>query len=238
MEKFSLPIGGFIKQSLIDYPGHIASVVFLCGCNMRCFYCHNPQLVLPRLIKKQPLIEVDKIITWIEKNVDLLDAVVITGGEPTLHSSLPLFLQYLRSLSLAIKLDTNGTNSRMLAYLIENRLVDYVAMDIKAPLELDRYRMVCGDDFSDEYLQEVKKSMHIIQQGAIGYEFRTTLNHTISLEDVLTIIDGIRGNYFLQLPNTNPQHVLEPGRMGHCRVDIQKMHAVAQIRNDVIVKVR
>ncbi|MGC8802600.1 MAG: anaerobic ribonucleoside-triphosphate reductase activating protein [Bacteroidales bacterium] len=238
MIRVSLPIGGFIRQSLIDYPGHIASVVFLIGCNMRCYYCHNPQLVLPDLIKTQNLIPVGELISWFKRNADLLDAVVVTGGEPTLHPSLPDFLGLLKSFSLKVKLDTNGTNSGMLEALIDNQLVDYVAMDVKAPLELSKYRAVVGSAFSGIQLNEVKKSVAILLKGKVKYEFRTTLNASLNNEDIVEIMTQVRGDYFLQMPNENNHGVLIPEQMGECRVDVGQMLDFAKSLQDIQVNVR
>lgn len=238
MSHVKLPIGGFIRQSLIDYPGLIASVIFLCGCNMRCYYCHNPQLVLPGLIKPQNLIPVGEIFSWIKRNTDLLDAVVITGGEPTLHPALPDFLKAIKRFSLKVKLDTNGTNSQILENLIDNQLVDYVAMDIKAPLELNKYRAVVGNRFSGNQLNEVKKSLAILLRGKVKYEFRTTLNASLNNEDIVDIMTHVRGNYFLQMPNENTHRVLIPEYMRESRVDISQMLEFAKTLQGIQVNVR
>jgi len=238
MHQLNLPIGGFIRQSLIDYPGNIASVIFLSGCNMRCYYCHNPQLVLPRLIKNNSPISVNEIMDWIEKNADLLDAVVITGGEPTLHPSFPDFLRILKRLSLSIKLDTNGTNSRMIEYLIGKRLIDYVAMDIKAPLRLEKYREICGPTFTEQQLQEIKKSVDLLINGGVDYEFRTTLNASLSLADIRDIISAIKGRYYLQMPNENNRTVLDPLRMGKVAIDASCIPDLAATMQQVTLEVR
>lgn len=238
MDHFQLPIGGFIRQSLIDYSGNIASVIFLSGCNMRCYYCHNPQLVLPRLIKNNSHIPVDEVIAWIEKNAGLLDAVVITGGEPTLHPSLPDFLRFLKRFSLSIKLDTNGTNSRMLEYLIGNRLIDYVAMDIKAPLCLEKYREICGPTFTEQQLQEIKKSVELLINGGVDYEFRTTLNASLSLSDIQEIVSTIKGRYYLQMPNENNRTVLNPLRMEKVAIDASCIPDLAATMQQVTLEVR
>lgn len=238
MHRLNLPIGGFIRQSLIDYPGNIASVIFLSGCNMRCYYCHNPQLVLPRLIKNNSPISVNEIMDWIEKNADLLDAVVITGGEPTLHPSLPDFLRILKRLSLSIKLDTNGTNSRMIEYLIGKRLIDYVAMDIKAPLRLEKYREICGTTFTEQQLQEIKKSVDLLINGGVDYEFRTTLNASLSIADIREIIAAIKGSYYLQLPNENGRKILCPSRKVNTTIDVSRAIDLAKAKQQVKVEVR
>lgn len=117
-----MKIGGFIKQSLIDYPGKIAAVVFTQGCNFRCGYCHNPQLVLPELFLEQPELVPLNIISYLKEHKNWLDGVVVTGGEPTIHKDLPLFLKEIKGLGYSIKLDTNGSNPYMLERIVKEKL--------------------------------------------------------------------------------------------------------------------
>lgn len=124
-------IGGIQKNSLIDYSEKISCVVFLAGCNFTCPYCHNPDLVRWKSASKPPIDE-NEICAFLESRKGFLDGVVISGGEPTLNDGLPLFLERIKRLGYSVKLDTNGTRPRMIGHLIENGLVDYIAMDIKA----------------------------------------------------------------------------------------------------------
>jgi pyruvate formate lyase activating enzyme len=202
-EEKALPVGGFQKQSLVDYPGHISSIVFTSGCNMRCNYCHNPELVLPEQIKTTRQQNAGDILKWIHTNKLLLDAVVITGGEPTLHPALVPFIRQIKQYGLKIKLDTNGTNPLLLQRLIDDQLVDYVAMDIKAPLETHKYQMIVGRHFNDTMMEHVKQSIYILTAGAVHYEFRTTVDAMLNDEDIQTIIHSIKGNFYLQQVNTN-----------------------------------
>lgn len=180
-------IGGLQKSSLIDYPGKISAVIFTQGCNFRCPYCHNPELVekkqetgnrnegvrergkegklgLPSLLPSFLLLE------FLNSRKGKLDGVVITGGEPTLHPDLPEFIKQIKELGFAVKLDTNGTNPEMLKQLIDEKLIDYVAMDIKAPI--DKYsEIVCAKVDTGKIL----KSIEILKTGNIAYEFRTTV---------------------------------------------------------------
>ncbi len=199
----TLPVGGFQKQSLVDYPGHISSIVFTPGCNMRCNYCHNPELVLPEKIKTTGQKDAGEILEWIHTNKLLLDAVVITGGEPTLHASLVPFTRQIKQYGLKIKLDTNGTNPLLLQRLIDDQLVDYVAMDIKAPLETRKYQMIVGRHFNDTMMEHVKQSIYILTARAVPHEFRTTVDAMLNNEDIRTIIHSIKGNLYLQPVNTN-----------------------------------
>ncbi len=198
-----LPIGGFQKQSLVDFPGHISSIVFTSGCNMRCNYCHNPELVVPEQIKTTEQKDTGEILEWIHNNKLLLDAVVITGGEPTLHQSLVPFIRQIKEFGLKVKLDTNGTNPLLLKRLINDQLIDYVAMDIKAPLVIPKYKTVVGGHFSDAMMENVKQSIHILTNGTIAFEFRTTLDASLDDEDIKNIICSIKGTYYLQPMNTS-----------------------------------
>ena len=134
-------IGGLQKVTLLDYPGKVACTVFLSGCNLRCPYCHNPGLVLPEQSEGSEIPEAE-VLSFLERRKGKLDGVCITGGEPTLQPELPEFLEKLRRLGYAVKLDTNGTNPAMLKALLHERVLDYVAMDIKnSP---SRYAETCG----------------------------------------------------------------------------------------------
>ena len=208
----SLPVGGFLKQSMIDYPGNIAAVVFTRGCNFRCGYCHNPDLVIPEKIRKSEKYDVEDILRYIKHHASLLDAVVITGGEPTLHGPLPCFLEKIREKDLKVKLDTNGTHPDMLKRLIDNALVDYVAMDVKAPLSIFKYREIAGNSFNRTLMDGVIKSIQILNQGLVDHEFRTTLDPRLSMEDIKSIMRVVRGKYNLQQMHKkeSPQEILPP----------------------------
>ena len=131
-----MQIGGLQKLTLIDYPGKVACTVFCVGCNFRCPWCYNPELVLPEKIKKQPIILEENFFKFLKSRKGLIEGVVISGGEPTIHKDLPKFCKKIKVLGYLIKLDTNGSNPEVLKKLIKNKLIDYVAMDIKAPLGL------------------------------------------------------------------------------------------------------
>lgn len=162
-----MKIGGFVKSSLVDYPGKVAAVIFTQGCNFRCPYCHNPQLVFPELFASA--IHFEYVWEFLKERRGLLEGVVFSGGEPTLQDDLPEIIHKVRSLGYAIKLDTNGSNSDVLAEVLP--YLDYVAMDIKAPL--DQYSSVCGVAVDD---YEIRRSMLLIRAVGISYEFRTTFH--------------------------------------------------------------
>ena len=188
-------IGGIQKLTLLDYPGKVACTVFLSGCNLRCPYCHNPGLVLPERMGAQEL-SVSEVLDFLERRRGKLDGVCITGGEPTLHSDLPVFLRLLRAMGFSVKLDTNGTNPEMLDSLLREGLPDYVAMDIKnSP---SRYAETCG---GIDMLAQVKKSVKLLMSGAVDYELRTTvcapLHTPREMEEIGRWLAGAK-RYFLQ----------------------------------------
>ena len=170
-------IGAIQKTSLIDFPGEIAAVIFTQGCNFRCPYCHNPELVDTKLFAQPE--DINKILDFLESRRGLLDGVVITGGEPTIHSDLPELMKKIKEMGYKIKLDTNGTNPTMLRRVIDQDLVDYIAMDYKAPL--NKYNKVVRVDVN---LHDIVESVEIIKSSGIEYEFRTTV-----VEQLLSSID-------------------------------------------------
>jgi pyruvate formate lyase activating enzyme len=185
-------IQGLQKTSLVDYPGHIVSTIFYAGCSMQCPFCHNPSLVRKELKE----ISEDEVVKHLIKRRRFIDGVCITGGEPTLSSSLPGFISRIKAFGFKVKLDTNGTNPDMLKGLIDKNLVDYVAMDIKSSQEM--YDEAAGTKVN---INRVRRSVDILQQGNVDYEFRTTIvpglfNDKI-LEDICHWLKGSK-KYFLQ----------------------------------------
>ncbi|NMB92316.1 MAG: anaerobic ribonucleoside-triphosphate reductase activating protein [Parcubacteria group bacterium] len=188
--------GGLQKTTLVDYPGKVAATVFTVGCNFYCPYCHNPELVLPELIQKHPQISEEEVINFLTKRKGLLEGLCITGGEPTLHSDLISFLEKVKSLDYFIKLDSNGSQPKVLKEIIEKKLVDYLAMDIKTSLE--KYHLVTLNQVPKENIQE---SISLIKNSGFDYEFRTTVApEIVTEEDIWSIVDLIKPAraYFLQ----------------------------------------
>ncbi|MFA6680097.1 MAG: anaerobic ribonucleoside-triphosphate reductase activating protein, partial [Candidatus Methanomethylophilaceae archaeon] len=179
----------FIRTTLLDWDGYVACTIYLAGCDFRCPYCHNRDLVLhPDTLDEMDL---EKIYKYIEDNSDFLDGVVISGGEPTLNKELPFLIKQLRSLGMKIKIDTNGYHPEVLDDIIGAGLVDKVAMDIKAPLTKERYSAVTGQDIDPE---KIRKSIGIIMNSGIDYEFRTTVAPIlIKPEDIESICREIKG---------------------------------------------
>ncbi len=192
-------VGGFLKQSFNDYPGKVSAVIFTRGCNFRCVYCHNSELVLPESIAGSKPLSQEWMFSWLLKNRALLDAVVITGGEPTLHAGLRECLSRVRMLGLEVKLDTNGTNPDMLELLIQEALVDYVAMDVKTVLDRQKYALLCGVPVSEKIIGAVRRSLRLLHESGIDSEVRTTLlgSHH-SREDVVELIGLTDLPFFLQ----------------------------------------
>jgi pyruvate formate lyase activating enzyme len=191
-------IAGIQRLTLLDFPGHPACTVFLPGCDFRCHYCHNPEFVLPEkmaLISKNFIPE-SAFFRFLEQRKGLLEGVCITGGEPTIHQDLPEFLSKIREIGFLVKLDTNGTNPKMLSSLIEKGIIDYVAMDIKASPE--RYSEFVGVHGYASLIEEAKK---IIFSAPFPVEFRTTLVREFHDEEecikIFSFLSGAK-RYFLQ----------------------------------------
>ena len=207
-------IFGMQKTTLLDYPNHLATILFTGGCNFHCSYCHNAELISPS--SNMPQISQHEIFAHLEKRQHILDGVVISGGEPTLQKDLPDFLRKIKSLSYKIKLDTNGSNPSMLQTLAMDGLLDYVAMDIKQ--SPSRYYEITGNVFCD--LSSICESVDLLLHGnltdsngqPLPYEFRTTVcAETHCKEDFRDIGTWIQGasNYYLQPYQESPQ-VLHP----------------------------
>lgn len=189
-----MTIEGLQKLTLLDFPGKTACTVFLGGCNFRCPFCHNFDLASRR---SAPLMGEDEFLAFLEQRKGLLDGVAITGGEPLLRPELPELLRKIKELGYPIKLDTNGSFPDRLRGLVEEGLVDYVAMDVKnAP---EHYGETVG--FQKLSLDPIKKSAAYLLSGAVEYEFRTTVVKELHrLEDMQAIAEWLRGakRYFLQ----------------------------------------
>ena len=200
-------IGGLQKTTLIDFPGKIACTVFISGCNFFCPWCYSPELVVPEKIKKQPKISEKDFFSFLKSKKELLEGVVICGGEPTLNKDLPDFIKKIKKMGFLVKLDTNGSNPKMLKILIDKKLIDYVAMDIKCSQK--KYPEIFGKRIR---LSDIKKSVEILKNSGIDFEFRTTVVNTVhTKEDFLEIAKWIGGNnikYYLQ--NFRPEKTIDP----------------------------
>jgi pyruvate formate lyase activating enzyme len=167
-----LEIKGFIDVSFVDWDGKLSSVIFLPNCNFRCPFCHNVNLVLyPEKLETVPFEQVE---SQLKKQKGWIDGVCITGGEPTLHSDLLELCSRLKGMGYLVKVDTNGTNPTMLKELMEQGLVDYIAMDIKAPFTVKKYSKATGVK-AEKLLEKVKQSVKLLLGSDLDYEFRTTV---------------------------------------------------------------
>lgn len=168
-------IGGFLKQSLIDWEGRLVAVVFIKGCNFRCGYCHNPSLVIPRLVECTPDIPSEAVLTYLKARRHWLDGVVVSGGEPTLQPDLVQFLERVQQLGLAVKLDTNGTHPEVLTELFWKKLVNFVALDVKHFVSRDHYARVTPT-VTDAQIEAIRRTLALLREHPeVGHQFRTTL---------------------------------------------------------------
>ncbi|MBW2972091.1 anaerobic ribonucleoside-triphosphate reductase activating protein [Candidatus Woesearchaeota archaeon] len=189
-------IAGIERTSMVDWPGNICSTVFIAGCNFRCGFCHNPELVLPEEIEKIESMTETELLTLLVERKRLIDGVCITGGEPLMSPDIVKLLHRLKDKGFKIKLDTNGSVPTLLRKIIEERLVDYVAMDIKAPKS--RYQEVTGTKINPELIEQ---SIKILKENTIDYEFRTTVvKGLLAKKDIESIGEWIKGAeaYYLQ----------------------------------------
>ena len=202
-------IAGLQKTTLIDYTDKIACIVFLAGCNFRCPWCYSSELVLPVKIATQPRLSEKEVFDFLRSRQGLLDGVVICGGEPTINKDLPIFLQKIKNLGFLVKLDTNGSNPKMLKDLVNTKLIDYAAMDIKISPESPVYQNIMIEGIK---IGDIKESVEFLKKGLVNFEFRTTaVNQVHNKEDFVEIAKWIGGGnvkYYLQ--NFVPEKTIDP----------------------------
>ena len=187
-------IQGLQKTTLLDFPGHVAATIFVSGCNFRCPFCHNMNLVLS---KDMPVYSSEEIFTFLKKRQGILDGICITGGEPTLYKDLPDFIRSVRSLDYKIKLDTNGSDPDMLNFLLSSHLVDYVAMDVKS--SISEYNRIT--DTPNLNTGNILRSINILNSSDMDHEFRTTFIKDFHTPEVISSIGlMLKGSpkYFIQ----------------------------------------
>ena len=201
-----MKIGGLQKLTLIDFPGKPAATVFLIGCNFHCPFCQNPELVDPEKSKKQPVISQREFFKFLDSRKDFLEGVCITGGEPTIHKDLFNFIKKIKQKGFLVKLDTNGSNPEMLEELLDNKLLDFVAMDIKSsPFN---YNKTTGKKID---LAKIKKSIELIKNKGIDYEFRiTVVPNLVKKKDIEEIAKWLKGIKKFALQQFQNQKVLNP----------------------------
>ena len=212
---------GFQKLTLLDYPGKVACILFTKGCNFRCPFCHNGSLV--RADEIQTIADTE-ILTFLKKRQGILEGVCITGGEPLLHSGLKEFIKEVKKLGYSVKLDTNGSFPDKLKSLVEEGLLDYVAMDIKNSFA--KYPLTCGVETD---IENIKQSIEFLMSDAVDYEFRTTLVKELhTFDDIEEIGKSIKGakRYFLQNFKDSGD-VLEENMHPFEESDLEKMKNIA-----------
>lgn len=198
-----MDIAGIVKTSLCDYPGAVASVIFTNGCNFKCPYCHNHKLIKG----EKHLILQTEILDFLRNRKGKIDAVVISGGEPCLQKDLIQFIRIIKSMGFKLKLDTNGSLPSTLGRLLEEKLIDYVAMDIKAPLEKEKLAEITGIyTETDKLINNINKSLELLRNSGIKYELRTTLIKEIHTENDIYKM-SLYGQKIYKLQSFNNENV-------------------------------
>ena len=213
-------IGGFQKFSLSDFPGKISAIVFTRGCGFRCPYCHNPELVEPDSYVT-PLDE-GNVLSFLRSRRGRIQGVVITGGEPTFHDDLQDFIRKVREIGCEVKLDTNGSNPALLERIISLGLVDYIALDVKAPLRLypSITRVIVDAD-------DIRWSIRLLVESGIPHEMRTTyLESLLSLDDMREIAETVRGCRLLFVQRFEPTKALDSTMLRKPRPSPETMEAI------------
>ncbi|MBM4270578.1 MAG: anaerobic ribonucleoside-triphosphate reductase activating protein [Deltaproteobacteria bacterium] len=217
-----MQIGALQKVSLIEYPGKICAVVFTQGCNFKCPYCHNPELVKPDLYGE--CLREDEILSFLEKRRGKLDAVNITGGEPTIQHDLIDFVKRVKKKGYLVKVDSNGSVPEVLKALIKGKEVDYIAMDIKGPL--DKYNTITRSQIQEDV---IKESIEIIMRSDVPYEFRTTVSKSLLGEnDLLEIGNLIRNARLYILQQFVPSKTLDKKFMKEETYSRKELESIAQ----------
>lgn len=216
---------GLTKTTLLDYPGKVAATVFTGGCNFRCPFCHNGHLVLN--VANEQKIYTEEVMEHLTKRRNVLEGVCITGGEPTIQSDLPEFIGMIKDLGYDIKLDTNGSNPKMLRELISDGLISYVAMDIKNSKE--KYAFTTGCTETD--LTRIEESIQILKEGTIPYEFRTTVVRQLhEPEDIVKISNwiGDETGWYIQ-SYKDSDYVIQSGFSAYSKEELESM--LSRIKN-------
>jgi pyruvate formate lyase activating enzyme len=222
-------IGGLQKVTLIDYPGKIGATVFTQGCNFRCPYCHNPELVDPA--RYGELLPEEEVLAFLEKRRGKLDAVTVTGGEPTIQKDLDRFLEALKGMRYLVKVDTNGSNPDVLEMLIKRNLVDYLAMDIKGPLK--KYEVIASASVDTS---RIRRSIELITSSGIDHEFRTTVVRSqLDPQDLRSVAKLITKARLYVLQHFVPAKTLDDSFLSASPYSPQELSTIQEnLRKDLI----
>ncbi len=227
-----MQIHGFNKTTLLDYPGIVAATVFTGSCNFRCPYCQNADLVLNP--NSQPTIPEEEILSHLKKRKGITEGICITGGEPTIHADLKDFIKKCKEIGLKVKLDSNGYRPEVIRNLIDEKLIDYVAMDIKN--SLDEYDIVAGVKLDTK---RIKETIDMLIAGPIDYEFRTTvvkeLHRMENFEKIAELIKGAK-KYYLQ-GYEDSERVIQRGFSSYTKKELEEFLPVLR-KNIEIVEIR
>ncbi len=233
-----MKIAGIIEESLDYIPGAVTFVIFTQGCNFRCPYCFNPEMA--RFYDENEDYEqrIREILTILKDKKDRYDIVVISGGEPTIHITLPDLLIRIRDLGLSVRLETNGTNPRMLARITRLGLVDHVALDIKAPLQLNKYQEISGVSMKTPMLGKINQSIRVLTKSGVDYEIRTTLiREKHSFHDILDICQTIVGCKRLCLQEFKADIVFDETYNNYSSYPVKKLERLIKAINPEIEEV-
>lgn len=234
-----MKIGGLEKLSLLDYPGCLSAIVFTVGCNFRCHFCYNPMLVWPsseldgiqNKEKGFSQISEEDLFLFLKDRVGKIEGVVITGGEPTMHADLPEFIKKIRALGFKIKLDTNGTIPEMVKRVIDEKIIDYIAMDLKAPFE--KYEAVVGVPID---CQKIAESVKIVIESGLPHEFRTTVTPGLLEKDDFSkmgqIIQGADAWYLQKFKSDT--ELVDPLLQGKAAFSSKEMAEMAEIGSNFV----
>lgn len=224
----SVPIGGVQKVSLVDYPGQVAAALFTIGCNMRCGYCHNPELVLPD--RYADTIAEEDVLLFLESRKGKLDGVVISGGEPTMHWGLPALVARIKAMGFLVKLDSNGTHPDMIARMLREKMLDFVAMDIKGPLE--KYQAIAAYPIDTAAVQ---RTIELLRCSDIEYEFRTTVvKSQLAPGDFTGIGELIKGAPRFALQRFRPGKTLHPAFRHETTYSDEEFEAIKEMLEEYV----
>lgn len=212
-------ISGFQSLSLLDYPGIICSTIFTQGCPFRCVYCHNPELIPTQTANPLKTVKEEDIFEHLTRRRKIVEGVCVTGGEPTVHPDLPIFIKKLKRLGMLVKLDTNGVHPRMIEQLLKDRLIDFIAMDLKHTW--DRYSEVIGIK-QKSVIENCRETFHLIQESGILHEFRTTVYSGFhAKEDLEHIAEQLHDGERYALQDIRFEKTLDPALPRVKKLDLE-----------------